>query len=461
MQVRHFISRTLSVVHRLAAGKDRKVFSRTAIAVLALAALGGAVPAQAVTVGCAGASGGPFDFPTLTAALAANPTGNVEIDVSGTCTEAVVVAGAQNLSIVGTPGAALVDPGGSPPNFGAVLEIDNSQNVLVRALLIQVASRDVNNAIPISLVQSSDVRIFGSKLEGAGASDGIDMFQSTVRLIGATVIENNNDGLGDGEGVAVFGPGSLLLLLNDSSGNCPLIQGNGDSGIFAGRGGTTVRAPLGRGCATIQNNGFVGVAGNLGATIELNVPQANPGRVALLNNVFGLVVTNGAHFVLAGPVLVQGNAQDGVRIRNAFGSLFPSDGTSGPTIQGNGTSPNPPCCAPDAGISVANNGGLDVQAGLVTNNAAPGIIVEDNSSVRLIGPLSITSNPIGVEVSAVSSAALFLAPSIIGNAGGDVVCGPDSDAHGDLSAVGKLNCPQFKPQQNAVAPRKHRKTGIP
>ncbi len=420
-----------------------------------------ASPAQAnVTVGCAGATG-TFDFSTLTAALAANPTGNVEIDVSGICTEAVVIAGLQNLTIMGTPGAALVDPGGSPPNFGAVLEIDNSQGVFLRNLSFQVAPRTVDNAIPIILVDSSNVRVFQCRLEGAGASDGIDMFQSTVRLIGGTVIENNNDGQGDGDGVAVFGPGALLFLLSDSSGNCPLIQGNGDSGIFAGRGGTTVRAPLGRGCAIIQNNGFAGIAGNLGATIELNVSQANPGSVKLLNNLYGLVATNAAHFNLSGPVLIQGNAVDGIRLRNGFGSLFVSDGTAGPTIQGNGTMLNPPCCAPAAGISVANNGALDVQGGLVANNAAPGIIVQDNSSVRLIGPLSITNNPRGVQVTDVSSAGLFLAPSISGNSSVDVVCGPDSDAHGDLSAVGKINCPQFRPQLNAVAPPKHGKAPIP
>lgn len=293
-------------------------------------------PAQAVTVGCAGATGGPFDFATLTAALQANPTGNVEIDVSGICTEAVVVAGVQNLLILGTAGAALVDPGGSPPNFGAVLEIDNSQNVRVQGLSIQVASRTIDNAIPVILVQSSDVRIVQDRIEGAGASDGIDIFQATVRLIGDTVIENNNDGQGDGEGVAIFGPSALLLLLNDFSGNCPLIQGNGDSGILAGRGGTTVRAPFGRGCATIQNNGFVGVTGNLGATIELNVSQSNPGGVKVLNNLYGLIATNGAHISLSGPVLVQGNAVDGIRFRNAFGDLFFSDGTAGPTIQAMG-----------------------------------------------------------------------------------------------------------------------------
>lgn len=422
-----------------------------------------ASPARAnVTVGCAGATGGSFNFPTLTAALVANPAGNVEIDVSGTCTEAIIVAGVQNLSIVGTPGAALVDPGGSPPSFGAVLEIDNSTNVIVQGMSFQVAFRDVSNAIPAILVQSSDVRIVGTRLEGAGASDGIDMFQSTVRLIGATIIENNNDGLGDGEGVALF-ENSLLLLLSDSSGNCPLLQGNGDNGILAGNGGTIVRAPLGLGCATIQNNAFVGITGNLGATIELNVPQANPGRVKLLNNAFiGLVATNGSHFNLRGPVLIQGNAQDGIRLRvGAFGILGASDGTSGPTIQQNGITLAPVCCAPAAGISLANNSSVDLQTAQIANNAAPGVIAEDNSSVRIVGPTSITGNPIGVEVEEVSSTALFLAPTISGNSGGDVVCGPDSDAHGDLSAVGKINCPQFRPQVNAVAPRKHGKSPIP
>lgn len=415
-----------------------------------------------VTVGCAGATGGgPFNYPTLTAALLGNPTGNVEIDVSGTCTEAVVIAGVQNLSIVGIAGAALVDPGGSPPNFNAVLEIDNSSNVLVQNMSLQVASRDVNNATPIVLVQSSDVRVFGSKLEGAGASDGIDMFQSTVRLIGATLIENNNDGHGDGEGVFLQGPNALLIVRADGAGNCPVIQGNGDNGILAQGGGTVVRAPLGPGCATIQNNGSAAVFENVGATIQLNVPQANPGSVKLLNNSFGLAAVNGSHFNLSGPVLIQGNSIEGIRIRNAFGGLFASDGTSGPTIQGNGTNLNPPCCASLGGISVANNADLDMQGGLVANNGARGIIVQDNSSARIIGPLSITNNPIGLEVTDASSAALFLAPSILGNSSADVVCGPDAVAHGDLSAVGKVNCPQFKPQQNAVAPPKHGKSPLP
>lgn len=424
-----------------------------------------ASPAEAnVTVGCAGAPGGPFNYSTLTAALVANPAGNVEIDVSGTCTEAVVVAGVQNLFIVGTPGAALVDPGGSPPNFNAVLEIDNSSNVLVQSMSFQAASRDVNNAIPVILVQSSDVRIVQNRIEGAGASDGIDILQGTVRLFGATVIENNNDGQGDGEGVFVQGPNALLALRSDPSG-CPLIQGNGDNGILATGSGATVRVPLGIGCGTIQNNGSSAIAGNLGATIVLNVPQANPGAVKLLNNgVDGLIATNGTHFNLNGPILIQGNPEDGIRVRNASGTLTGSDGTAGPIVQQNGTSVNPPCCAPAAGISLGNNASVDLLGGQVMNNSGPGVIAQDNSSVRVIGgsnQLSITKNPIGVEVTDVSSVALFMAPGISGNSSVDIVCGSAAVAHGDLSAVGKINCPQFRPQVNAVAPPKHGKSPIP
>jgi hypothetical protein len=195
----------------------------------------------------------------------------------------------------------------------------------------------------------------------------------------------------------------------------------------------------------------VGVFGNLGAIIELNSSQSNPGSVKLINNPFGLLGQNGTHIAISGPVLIQGNAQDGIRLRGSSGGLGPSDGTAGPTIQGNGTSLNPVCCAPDAGVSLTNNSSLDLSGGQITNNAAPGVIVQDNSSVRLIGPLSITNNPIGLEVTDASSAALFFAPSISGNTILDVVCGPESVAHGDNSAVARSNCPQFRSERSSSA----------
>lgn len=435
---------------------------------LGLAAVGFAVPAKASTVGCPGAAGGPFDFPSLTAAIAAVGGGPGVITVSGTCTEAVVIAGVQNLQIIGTPGAALVDPGGDPPNFGAVLEIDNSGGILIQGLSIRVAARSINTAIPVVAISSSNVRFVQCKIEGAGASDGIDMFQSTVRIFGATVIENNNDGQGDGEGIFLEGPSALLVLRGNASG-CPLIQNNGDSGIFAQGGGAAVRIPAFGGCAIIQNNGASGVFANLGATINLAASQAAPGATQLLNDSFGVVATNGGRAVVSGPVLIQGNTADGIRIRAATAALRPAfDGPSGPTIQQNGSPftgfTSSFCCAPPAGISIASNAQLDILAGLVTNNFAPGLIVQDDSSVRIIGSqgsLAITQNPVGVSVTNVSTAAFFLAPSVSGNTAFDLVCGPDSVAYGDNSAVGKTNCPQFQRQANPGLPPKHGKSPIP
>ena len=436
---------------------NRAIGGLASASLLTLFVLPAATRAANVTVGCPGATGGPFNYSSLSAALSAMPLTNATITVSGSCTEAVLINGAQNLQIIGTPGAGLVDPGGNPANFGAVIEIDNSQNVLLQGLSVRVIPRPAATAIPVILVQASDVRVAESRLEGAGASNGIDMFQSTVRLIGATVIENNNDGQGNGEGVFLQGPNALLILRNDSSGNCPLIQGNGDNGILAAGGETTVLAPLGFGCVTVQNNGLAAIFGNLGATIILNVSQSSPGAIQLLNNPFGAVATNGSRLAISGPALIQGNTVEGIRLRNASGALSALDGPSGPTIQQNATNLNPPCCLPPAGISVANNSELDLTAGLITDNSSPGVLVQDNSSVRFIGPLTITRNPIGVEVTDVSSAALFLAPSISGNTKLDVVCGPESVAHGDNSAIGRSDCPQFRREDHPSVPAKRGK----
>ncbi len=168
MKAKGPISMYLSVTSRLFSHQGNRRFVLSML-VLVLGLLGSAVPSRASTVGCAGASGGPFDFPSLTAALSAQPIPSGTIFVSGTCTEFVLIAGAQGLQIIGTPGAAIVDPGDQFPPIGGVVEIDNSQFVVLRGLSIQVASRTIDSAIPVILVQSSDVRVFGCRLEGAGA----------------------------------------------------------------------------------------------------------------------------------------------------------------------------------------------------------------------------------------------------------------------------------------------------
>ncbi|HYX52572.1 MAG TPA: hypothetical protein VE783_03920 [Candidatus Limnocylindrales bacterium] len=114
----------------------------------------------------------------------------------------------------------------------------------------------------------------------------------------------------------------------------------------------------------------------------------------IINNGFGLIGIVGSHISANGPVLIQGNTTDGVRLRNASGELGPAnDGAAGPVIQQNGTSATNitlgNCCALPAGVSVTNNSDLDISAGIVANNSAPGLVVQDNSSVRVIGAGSL------------------------------------------------------------------------
>src|SRR5262249_10729061 len=152
--------------------------------------------------------------------------------------------------------------------------------------------------------------------------------------------------------------------------------------------------PFGNGCATIQNNGL-GIGATQGATVNLRARQGAPGAVQILNNAIGVAVTVGSQIALRGPILIQGNTVDGVRLRNASGSISGGfDGPIGPTIQQNGTSAADTaafCCALAAGISLANNSTLDISSGSITNNSAPGILIQDNSSIRIIGSLGSLS----------------------------------------------------------------------
>jgi hypothetical protein len=64
-------------------------------------------------------------------------------------------------------------------------------------------------------------------------------------------------------------------------------------------------------------------------------------------------------------------------------------------------------------------------------------------------------------VTNVSTAALFLAPSVTGNVSSDLSCGPDSVGYGDLSNVGKNGCAQFKSQTNPGNPPKKASKPLP
>lgn len=418
---------------------------------LSLGLLAFACEARATTVGCNGAPSGTYDFPTLTAAVSGAPLSSNTITVYGTCTEDVVISGAQNLTIAGAPGAVLMDAGMINVVAGGILEIDNSQNVTIQNLKFQLTSYPVYGPSPAILVNGSSLLMEGIDIEGASGTDGMDINpNSSVQLIGANTIENNNDGQADGEGISLTGPAANLMIGSGPGApvGCTVIQGNGDDGVLASAQASVGIIGFPNRCITIQNNGAFGVqiSGSSTGVLSNRGPSTN---ITLSGNAAGIYASLYGHIQLAGPMLIQNNSVSGIKLRDASANVLPLAAQEGPVIEQNGGSTNSECClAPQAGISVQGNSNLLLQAGTIANNLVPGVAVQDDSSAIINGsaPISITQNPIGVSVANASTVSLDVAPSISGNADGDVVCGAYSVAYGDASKVGRMRCNVFSPQ---------------
>ncbi len=402
--------------------------------------------ADNVTVGCSGASG-TFDYSSLSTALAAVSHNGDTITVSGTCTELVVIADFNNLTIIGTPGAKVVEPPGDNPQ-GDVVDIGNSQNVAIQGLRIEAGPHTPETAIPVVGIGNSSVTFRDSTIEGSTQTDGMDVFPtSNVNIVGGTVIENNPDGAG----VFASGSGVTVNVRRGPGPGCPVIQNNGD-GLDADNNATiTVRQ-----CATISGNGITNGLGALnGGTVDVRNPQNTPGSIQILNNAIGVFAANGSRLTVRGPVLIQGNSLDGIRVRSSSIGVIGASGGGplGPTITQNGAG-GFLCCAVPAGVSVAVNSTLEMSQASINNNPAAGVHLTDNSSARLFFPeLQITGNQGGVVLQNSSVALLFFAPTISGN-GSDLSCTSDSRAYGDGSGIGKMNCPGFQAQTNPAMGKK-------
>jgi hypothetical protein len=401
-----------------------------------MVAVAPAALADNVTVGCAGSSG-TFDYTSLSDALAAVSHNGDTITVSGTCTELVVIGDFNNLTIIGTAGASVVEPLGGNPQ-GDVVDITDSQNVLIQSLRVQAVAHTPETAIPVVAIANSSVTFRDSTIQGSTQTDGLNVFPtSNVSIVGGSVIENNPDGAGvfatgSGASVNIFRGGPL-------DAPCPLIRNNGDGLDAFDNASIAVRQ-----CATIRDNIITaGVAAFNGGTVIVINPQATPGSIQILNNAIGVLAAQGSRLRVSGPVLIEGNTLDGVRVRSS------SVGTinGGPTITGNGGG-GFVCCAVPAGVSVAVNSTLELQAATITNNPAAGVHLTDNASARVFGEnLTISGNQGGVVLQNSSTALLFFAPSLTGN-GSDLSCTSDSRAYGDGSAIGRMNCPSFQAQSN-------------
>ncbi len=431
-------------------------FSGAPLWILAVVVFGFANPALAATVGCNGAPSGSYDFTTLSAAISGASLTNNTITIYGTCTDDVLISGAQNLTIAGAPGSVLMDAGLIAVNAAGVLEIDNSQNVTIQNLKIQLSAYGIYGPFPAIVVNASSLVLLQIDIEGNTGTDGIDIGTlSNVQMVGNNLIENNNDGQGNGEGISLAGPAANLTIGRGpgAPSGCTVIQGSGDDGILA-VSQASVSVTNASGCVTIQNNGSFGVQISQASTANLANNQGKPGVITLSGNQVGAYASTYAQLRLNGPMLIQNNNVAGVALLGATSVMNASgSGPLGPNITQNGANVNGNANLTPAGITLEGDSHLLVNAGQLSNNYAPGIVVQDDSNAQLntVGVVSITQNPLGVSVTNSSTVWLTSAPSVTANANGDIVCGPFSIAHGDFSAVGHVSCDNLHPESGRPA----------
>jgi hypothetical protein len=368
--------------------------------------------ANNVTVGCTGAAG-TFDFTSLQSALDtlhAISNRNHQVTVSGTCTESVTISDFENLRVIGTPGATLVDPGPSAPGDpNTVLAIILSKSVLVQG--IRLHGLGMTGRILTIVFDSLSVNFDQCSFENAPT--GIFLNQGSFVNVSESLITNNGTGIRVSESVMSIGSpqGGPAQTYLQNNGTGIQVDGNAQMDVL-----TTT---------TIQNNLGVGINVN-GGRLRL----CCAGNIKILNNLRGIAVNYGSVDMI-GPVLIQGNALSGVLLVGSQASI-----TGSQTIQQNGTDGRL-----GGGIIARGNSHLDLFNSQVTNNIGSGVVLRDNVSARILNN-SITGNSGGgVTLLILSSAAV--SGTIAGNGGVDLSCSPDSFGYGDNSQIEKVFCPRF------------------
>jgi hypothetical protein len=332
----------------------------------------------------------------------------------GSYAAAIHIFERQNLTIAGSGGASIVDPG--LPLGSTVIDIGLSRNITFQDLRIAGNPAGVE-----------DVRIFDglqinfNRCTIEQASNGFFINNHSSVSINDSTVQDN------GSGVRVDGSSDVDLNSAPFSAGTSTVQHNGNgiwvrSGVFHLHGASVVEA-----------NG-IGILGE-GGTIKSCCETGDTRRIS--NNRVG-IFSNGDNIDLRGPLAMEGNrafavrkfggfmtVSDRVTMRNNGNAATAAVFVTGGQLQLNGVQPND--------IEIADNPGI-------------GVLVTGNASTRASNSLIRNNAGNGMRVQALSTAVLGDSVVMTGNGGFDLSCAPNSFAGGDDSGVGRAFCPGFDKQ---------------
>jgi Right handed beta helix region len=290
------------------------------------------------------------------------------VSVNGTCTEYVQVAGFEDLTLKGTPGATLLQPTTGPGNlFNSLLLIESSRNVIVQGLSIQA---DPSSVPAVGIGHGSrDVRLRNLTIEGGG--------------FGILVFENSQVSIAQ---VTAKDPGYSSLGVYDVSDvhveHCQFVNSTGNlwhAGMDVGTSHITMYA------TTIRNM-QVGINAHAGSVIDIQFfntyyPAAGSTDVVIENSkgtsFDGVTLDGGASLNVSGAKLVIN--KPGQPWGGTTGGIFASDGATVNVSNANLVISN----SQSRGILVMNNSHATLAGGTVTGSQHGGLVVANLSSIAI------------------------------------------------------------------------------
>jgi len=178
---------------------------------------------------------------SMTAALKLlDPSVPNKLDIFGTCNENVLIKGFNRLTLVGTPGASIVDPSGKTAQ--TILVVD-SADVILRQLTID------GGLVGVQCDSFSVCRFSGDVV--ANGSGGIQITQSRAELDG-TLVRHTDNGLTSLDASSVRVDGGVIL---DGNGTGVVVDGGSSFESFG---------------ATISNSSLAGIEASEHAFVSLS-----------------------------------------------------------------------------------------------------------------------------------------------------------------------------------------------
>jgi hypothetical protein len=373
------------------------------------------VPASAFTAVTVNCNGGAADYPNISAAVAALKTlpvsGNALIDVTGVCTEKVVIDHFAVLTLSGHPGSAIVSP-----NSNSAIRIDDSNTITVGSFAIRGGN-------PAVWVRRSASVTFNSCNVGSqsakGPGSGVRFEQHAVASLINTSVDNfTSSAIAALDGSFVTVQGSVPVSLSNSAAGASIV--NLSSLALTGK-------------VTVENNGGTGLVASAGST--LSISSCNPGEMAIRGSQVGIASIN-SNLQLSCPVVIEGNHYYGVSQQfSGYMALYQA------VIRNNGGG-LPGLDSPGGGV-LLDGAAFYISEAQVLNNIGAGITIKRGSR-GLVFDSSVQFNSTdGIQASQGSVLEMSALNNVTGHPGSDLLCNTEANVFGTKTGIGKLKCPGF------------------